>query len=49
VSEQDPKVTVDIWTAMFERRKAELIREGMDPEKADDLACAEIRREIRAS
>lgn len=44
-----PQQEIDIYTRMMEQRKAELVREGMSEEHAEDQACAEIRRSIRNS
>jgi hypothetical protein len=42
-----PQQEIDIYTRMMEQRKAELIREGVPEEKAEDQACSEIRQQIR--
>lgn len=49
MSNDRAKIERDVWTASFEQRKRELIKEGMSPDEADDKASAEIRREIRGS
>jgi hypothetical protein len=38
---------MEIWLALFDKRKAELIAGGMTTDDADDVACTEIRRQIR--
>jgi hypothetical protein len=39
----------DIRLSQFDRRKQELMRDGMSAEEADDQAYREISREIRGA
>jgi hypothetical protein len=39
----------DIRLSQFDRRKQELMRDGMSVEDADDQAYREIKREIRGT
>lgn len=44
---REPKIELDIWSALFDRRKAELIDAGMAPDDADEQAGKEVRAKIR--
>jgi len=43
----DPRLEMQIWLALFDKRKAEMIAAGMTDADADEAACTEIRRRIR--
>jgi len=46
-SPMDPRLEMEVWLALFEKRKAEMIAGGMTAADADEAACTEIRRRIR--